>query len=115
MLNWNAAHWREGAAWLLDLGVPIPLGTRIAAHVLTSRGKGERMEDERVEWAERREVGLGDKELFFVIGDKIAGNWEFWEKSTWETQWYKMASTPALIAKAEALLSVPPLSEALAA
>lgn len=37
----------------------------------------------RVEWVERRRG-----EPIFVIAEKSARTWEFWERSSWETRWF---------------------------
>ena len=50
----------------------------------------------RIEWTEVRQG-----EVFFVIADETAVGWEFWERSSWEIQWYRMQGSPELMAKAE--------------
>ena len=50
----------------------------------------------RIEWKESR-----GEELFLVIAEKCASQWEFAERSTWAVSWYPMASSPDLVVKAE--------------
>jgi hypothetical protein len=54
----------------------------------------------RVEWSEVRR----DQGSFLVIAEWNGIEWEFWDRDSWEVQWYPLASRPDLIAKAEALL-----------
>jgi hypothetical protein len=54
---------------------------------------------DRVAW----NVGGRHSELFQVIADLIDGQWEFWEKSSYEIVWYPLRATRKLIRKAEQL------------
>jgi hypothetical protein len=57
---------------------------------LADAGREVSMGD-RVEWHESR-----GGELFFVIGERVETAWRFWERSSWENQWYSISSTDAL-------------------
>jgi hypothetical protein len=50
----------------------------------------------RVEWTEVRA-----EESYWVIADFTNNGWEFWEKNAWEIRWYRMATTPQCLDKAE--------------
>lgn len=81
-------------------------GDRKAARDTPARKEPIECEIE-VEWSEIRRVGDGGaEELFLVKGERTREGWSFYERSTWEVQWFQVA--PALnqrcIAKAQQIL-----------
>lgn len=62
---------------------------------------------ECVSWSEQLVHDGGHGELIFTVAEKRSGNWNFFERSTWEVVWYQAGSTPERIAKAELLLHPP--------
>lgn len=59
----------------------------------------------RVGWTEHRKVAGRGTELYFVLGEKTGDDWEFHERSAWESLWYEILATPALIRKAQKILA----------
>ena len=59
------------------------------------------MNRNQIIWSEIREED-GDREMFYVLAEKLASGWTFFERSVWELRWYPLASTDQLVKKATA-------------
>ena len=55
-------------------------------------------EVERVKWQEVRGEG---ENPFFVIAERVDGEWKFSERESWDISWYPLDPTPERIQKAE--------------
>lgn len=53
----------------------------------------------RVEWSEVRAPGTVMSELFIMIAEKEEGRWRFFERSSWEVQWYEIPTSQNLLAQ----------------
>jgi hypothetical protein len=61
------------------------------------------MKTTRIEWQEQRRGECGGWELFDVIADRDATDktgWAFYEKTSWDLTWIRIAATPCRLAKA---------------
>lgn len=57
------------------------------------------MNRNQIIWSEIREED-GDREMFYVLAEKLVNGWAFFERSVWELRWYPVASTDHLVKKA---------------
>lgn len=55
----------------------------------------------RIEWKEQKPSKDGSCELFFIIAERISGEWRFFEKSTWEVRWYEISNIHRLRGRLE--------------
>jgi hypothetical protein len=59
-----------------------------------------------VKWLEIRDSGMPAPELVYVISElSPEGQWSFFEREAWETRWYPVSATTALVARATAELN----------
>ena len=50
-------------------------------------------------WSEIRDED-GDREMFYLLAEKVANGWAFFERSSWELRWYPITPTEHLVKKA---------------
>src|SRR5205823_5906469 len=63
------------------------------------------LEQVRVEWGEQRAYPDGTSELFLMLGMRVDGVWIFFERSTFESRWYKSSGTVEHMVAAENTLA----------
>lgn len=49
---------------------------------------------EQLLWREERIYADGESQWFFVSAELEDGQWNFWERSAWETTWSPMTPSP---------------------
>lgn len=59
------------------------------------------LEQVDVRWSERRVYPDGTPELFLMHAQRITGVWSFFERSTWESRWYRSSGTVEHMVAAE--------------
>jgi hypothetical protein len=59
-----------------------------------------------VKWLEIRDSRTSAPEFVYVISElSPEGQWSFFEREAWETRWYPVSATTALVARATAELN----------